>query len=151
MKVSSLSQPLLLLLYGLLVGVLTLMIHGTINSKKVYYKKDFPNSIFFNKKDEKEFFEVSRLMTFLNELTKKDLSNQEMIEAIDCWLFSYARASVSFYLINLMKGNVDLPSDQELEPYFSELSKSDHELLSERSKINDVLRYIVEINLNQKD
>ena len=148
MTVSSLSQLLLLLLYGLLVGVLTLMIHDTINSKKVYHKKDFPNSIFFNKKDEEEFSEVSSLMTFLNELTKKGLSNREMIETIDRWLMHYTRASVSFYLINLMKGDTVLPSDQDLKPY---LSESDRELLSERSKINDVLRYIVEINLNQKD
>lgn len=132
----------------IVVSVTTLLVRDILDKKKVVSKKDFPRSIFFNEDDKKKFFFAYNLMTFLDDLVSKDLSNQEMKIAVDQWMNNFSQTSVEFYLIDLMKGNASVPPEDYFEDY---LDKEDLKVLKDRSKVNDLIRYIVETNLNVKD
>lgn len=141
-------DPFTYVLSLVVVSISTLLLKDILDRKKVVSKKDFPRSIFFNEDDKKKFFFAYNLMTFLDDLVSKDLSNQEMKVAVDRWMNNFSQTSVEFYLIDLMKGNVSLPPEE----YFSDcLDKEDLKVLKDRSKINDLIRYIVETNLNVED
>lgn len=141
-------DPFMYILSLILVSVSTLLFKDILDEKKVVSKKDFPRSIFFNEDDKEKFFFAYNLMTFLDDLVSKDLSNQEMKIAVDQWMSNFSQTSVGFYLIDLMKGNAGIPPEE----YFMDcLDKEDLKVLKDRSKINDLIRYIIETNLNVKD
>lgn len=110
-------------------------------------RKDFPRSIFFKEDDKIKFFFAYNLMSFLNRLDDENLSNHEMMMAIEEWMSEFQDTSIEFYILSLLKGQSSLPRDD----YFKDLSSKDLEILKDRSKVNDLLRYIVETNLNIKD